>query len=271
VRSLAFAMLNHRGDPNPAESDLYADRPWRHNVELAKTLNRKWRDGTLSDEATTQMLAAFRTSSPEEASEAAVDVLNKGVAPQSVWDAILVGSTELLMRKPGIVALHAVTTSNAMRHAFEFAADDVNRRLVLLQNCAFLPMFRDYAVKRGGDLRSITVDELEPVALSGGKREEAIEEIFSDVSGEPLQAAAKVRAFLDEHDAAGELIDAARRLIFVKGTGAHDYKFSSAVLEDYRQVSPAWRNRFLAMSVFNLRGSGDRDNRLIERARAALS
>ena len=67
-----------------------------------------------------------------------------------------------------------------------------------------------------------------------------------------------------------DLINAARRLIFLKGQNAHDYKFSAAVLEDYLNVSPAWRDRFLATSVFNLKGSGDRDSSLVERTRAAL-
>ena len=34
--------------------------------------------------------------------------------------------------------------------------------------------------------------------------------------------------------------------------------------------TPAWRDRFLAASVFNLRGSGDKDNDLVKRTRAAL-
>ncbi len=63
---------------------------------------------------------------------------------------------------------------------------------------------------------------------------------------------------------------AARRLIFAKGSDAHDYKFSSAALEDYYHASPEWRARFLASSVFWLRGTGDKDNDLIKRARAAL-
>ena len=50
-------------------------------------------------------------------------------------------------------------------------------------------------------------------------------------------------------------IDAARVLVFRKGNDSHDYKFSSAVLEDYRRVSPRWRDRYLAASVFNLQGT----------------
>ena len=54
------------------------------------------------------------------------------------------------------------------------------------------------------------------------------------------------------------------------GSEEEDYKFSSAVLEDYHHVSPAWRNRYLAASVFNLRGSGGPDNELVKRTLAAL-
>jgi len=66
------------------------------------------------------------------------------------------------------------------------------------------------------------------------------------------------------------LIDAARRLVFLKGNDAHDYKYSSAALEDYFHTSPAWRDRYLASSIFLLPSSQDRDNQLVERARAAL-
>jgi hypothetical protein len=65
--------------------------------------------------------------------------------------------------------------------------------------------------------------------------------------------------------------DAARRMVFMKGTNSHDYKFSSAVLEDYGQMSRPWRDRLLAASVFYLRGSGERDNELVQRVRSAVS
>ena len=63
---------------------------------------------------------------------------------------------------------------------------------------------------------------------------------------------------------------AARRLIFSKGADSHDYKFSSAVLEDYYHASPAWRDRLLAASLMLLPSSGERDNQLVRRTRAAL-
>jgi hypothetical protein len=42
------------------------------------------------------------------------------------------------------------------------------------------------------------------------------------------------------------------------------------VLEDYHHVSPGWRARFLASSVFNLRGLSEPDNGLVKRTRAAI-
>ena len=99
----------------------------------------------------------------------------------------------------------------------------------------------------------------------------AVEEIFADVGDNTKSAATKVLAYLDQGQDPKQLLDAARVLIFLKGSNSHDYKFSSAALEDFYNVSPQWRNRFLASSVFNLRGSQARDNRLVERTRAALA
>jgi hypothetical protein len=59
-------------------------------------------------------------------------------------------------------------------------------------------------------------------------------------------------------------------MVFRKGNDSHDYKFSSAVLEDYRHLSPRWRDRYLAASVFNLTGSREADNKIVERTQTAL-
>ena len=47
-------------------------------------------------------------------------------------------------------------------------------------------------------------------------------------------------------------------------------KFSAAVLEDYAHVSPVWRDRYLAASVFWLKGSGEKDTELVRRTREAM-
>ena len=270
LRSLAFALLNHGlKDTTPARSDEEADRPWRRNQELAAKMGRGWLSGKLDEGATRDMLAALREGSNDDACDKAAELIRRGTSPQTIWDALFVGAGELLVRQSGIVALHAVTSTNALRYSFQACGDDSTRKLLLLQNCAFLPMFRG-AMNGRGKVQNTKIDDVKPLALKASSGAGAIEEIFSDVSGDRMNAARKVRQYLRDGGSARDLINAARRLIFMKGRNHHDYKFSSAVLEDYFHVSPAWRDQFLATSVFNLKGSGARDNPVVQRTRAAL-
>ncbi len=270
LRSLAYALLNHQGEGNPAQSDLEADRPGRRNADLISRFPADWLDGKPSDDATSEMMQILRSGSWQDSCDDVVEMLGRGVAPQSIWDGLFGGAGELLMRQPGIIALHALTTSNALRFAYDTTGSDETRRLLLLQNAAFLPMFRDRMPARG-EVGSQKIDGLQPLPLTqSGTGQAALEEIFADVGDNSMSAARKVLTYLDQSDQAKPLIDAARRLIFLKGTDSHDYKFSSAVLEDFYHVSPQWRNRFMAASVFNLRGSTQRDNSLVARIRSAL-
>jgi hypothetical protein len=137
---------------------------------------------------------------------------------------------------------------------------------LLLQNAAFLPLFR------GEQKDGVRIDELEPASVKGGG-EEAVAEIFAEVNvgKTELDASRKILGYLKGGGDVQLLADTARRLIFLKGDNSHDYKFSSAVLEDYEHLSPPWRDRFLAASVFNLRGSGAKDTDLVKRIRSALA
>jgi len=265
LRSLAYALLDRLRDPDPTKSDLPADRPGRQNLELRNKFRTEWLAGKASAEATREMLQTLRQASAGESSEKVVELVNRGVALQSIWDALFDGAGELLMREPGIRSLHAVTFTNALHFEWQHCHDDATRRLLLLQGAAFLPLFRGVKEDKG-----TRIDDLEPVEPKA-VGDQAIDDIFAEVSRDRLTAARKVLAYLKDHPQPKELIDAARVLIFLKGRDSHDYKFSSAVLEDYANVSPAWRNRYLAASVFNLRGSGASDNELVKRTRAALS
>lgn len=270
LRSLVYALLMHEGD-NPAQRDEEADRPFRRNSELVKTIRPEWLSGKVDKKATEDLLDTLRTGSNDEACDHMVRLLNDGISPQSVWDAFFVSAGEMLMRQPGIVALHTVTTTNALNFAYRTSSNNETRRLLMLQNAAFLPMFRS-AMQRRGRVKDITIADLEPVELA--QDTPATEQIFADLSRDPQLAANKVSAYLKqangEETSAEKLIAAARVLVFLKGNDAHDYKFSSAVLEDYYHISPEWRDTYLASNVFKLQGAGQRDNRLVERTRAAF-
>jgi hypothetical protein len=269
LRSLAYALLNHEGQPNPAQNDLEPDRPWRENQTLVQTIRGDWQHGRLDDGATRQLLSTLRAGGPSDACRQVVDILNSRVSPQSVYDALFAAAGEMLMRQPAIVALHAATTTNAMRYAFDTSGNDETRRLLLLQNAAFLPLFRG-AMEGRGDVGDDRIDQLQP-AEKLAEDQNPVEQVFDTLSRDRSAAASQLYACLDQGASPEEVIRAARQLVFLKGTDSHDYKYSSAVLEDFYHVSPAWRNRFLAASVVKLRASGDPDNGLVERIRQAIA
>ena len=187
LRSLAYALQDRGNDP--VDADAPADRPWRDNSKLAQEIRADWLEGKLDDQATTEMLSTLRTASAEGAARQVVALLNRGIAPQSIWDAILVGAAELLARSPGIVSLHSVTSANALRFAFEASQSDDTRRILLLQNAAFVPLFRDAVTSRGGTLADLRLDTLEPAPLASG--ENGVDEIFADIGSDKLPGSAK--------------------------------------------------------------------------------
>ncbi|MBC7853073.1 MAG: hypothetical protein IAF94_06530, partial [Pirellulaceae bacterium] len=267
LRSLAYGLLNHNGEPNPAQSDLGPDKPFRENQSLVKTIRPEWQEGKLDSKATEELLATLHTGASGDVTKQVVEMLNKGVSPQSIWDALLLGSGECLMRQPAIVGLHTVTTSNALRYAYETSGSDETRRLLLLQNAAFIPMFRK-AMESRGKVGDIKINELQPLDVAA--KGELLDNVFAEINKDKLNAARLTLSYALHNEEAKEFIQRARVLVFLKGRDAHDYKFSSAVLEDFQHVSPAWRGKFLASSVFNLRGSGGGDNPVAERTKQAL-
>lgn len=265
LRSLAYGLLDRGGaTENPAKADLPADRPGRRSRELGAKLGPTWLDGKPDAEATSEMLRTLRDGSSDDASDKAIALLNRGVAPSSLFDAFREGAGELLMRSPGILSLHATTFTNALHYAWQHCGDETTRKLLLLQNAAFLPLYRS---PRSG--RELCIDQLQP-APPKSTGPATIDEIFAAVSRDPLEAARLVLGYLKVNPDPQTLAAAARRYIFLKGRDSHDYKFSSAVFEDYQAMHPPSRDRFLAASVFHLKGSGNSDNELIARTRAAL-
>lgn len=265
LRSLAYALLAHEGE-SPADRDAEADRPGRQNAERLKKIHADWLAGERNPDATKEMLTTLREGTWEQSCEKVVELLNRRVGPQSLWNAIFQHAGEMLMRKPGIVSLHASTSTNALHYAWQHTFNDETRRFLLLQNAAFLPMFRHAAKANEG----VKIEELEPAAGEAPKSP-GLDEIFAEVSGDKAKAARMALAHLRGAGDAAGFIQAAQRLIYLKGTDSHDYKFSSAVLEDYFHVSPGVRDAFLAASVYWLKGSGAKDSQLVARTRAALA
>jgi hypothetical protein len=268
LRSLAYALLQHEGT-NPAERDGDPDRPGRDNLGRLPRIRSGWQRGRPSQEAALDLLGTLRSASAGDASEAVVRQLNNQVDPSSIWDALFLASGEWLMSQPGIAGLHCVTSMNALYFGYQTSGNDETRRYLMLQAAAFLPMFRR-AMQGRGQLANVRLDTLEPMAptAQGG---EAISEILADISRDKNAAARKTLSLVQgEPAAANALLAGARRMIFSRGTDSHDYKFSSAALEDYFHVSPPLRSRFLASSVYWLKGSAGQETDFARRVRAAV-
>ncbi|MDB6052665.1 MAG: hypothetical protein JWN25_188 [Verrucomicrobiales bacterium] len=260
LRSVVYAMLDRVGDKvNPSEADLPADRPFRRNLELVKEIQPGWLDGKPDSAATEEFIRTARTGSAIDTSKKLVELLNKGVAPQSLFDGYMAFAAELLMNAPGIISIHATTFTNATHYSWQHCRDEEVRKILMLQNAAFLPLFRGNRMTSKIEIEHLTPEE----------GAETPGEILELINKDKSEAARKLLGFL-QHQAPQPFLHAARRLIFSKGNDAHDYKFSSAMMEDYVFMEKPWANRYMAASVFNLKGAGDKENQLANRIRNAL-
>ena len=143
------------------DSRRVAVGPYEANLENARKIRDDWQTGKPDPSATRSLLETFRQATPEEASAEAVKLLNQGVAPESLWDAVILAANETLMRAPGILAIHAVTSANALHFIFGASGDDTTRRLALLQAVGWQPMFRG-RIKPGEAARPSTPSSRRP-------------------------------------------------------------------------------------------------------------
>jgi hypothetical protein len=268
LRSLAFALLKHEDGKNPAKEDLEPDRPGRKNAErVAKPIQPRRVPEKSDPEATKELLKALRTATADEMGADVARRIDFGGSSRHIWDGLFCGAGELLMRQPGIVGLHTLTTLNAMHYCARTTGGADLRKLLMLQAASFLPMFRD-AMKARGKVGEAKIDEL---SVREEDAEFKVRDVYSELSRNKETAARTALSVLKgDRNKAKELIDEGRRLIFLKGTDSHDYKFSSSVMEDASFIAPEWRDRFLAASVFWLKGSEGPDSPLVKRTRAAL-
>lgn len=265
VRSLVYAILNHQGDENPSQRDYAADRAGRENWKLVESWKNPWHVGKLDTNVSLRTLELLRTAEPTAASKSALEFVLAGYHPRMLGEGAALAGAELVMRQPGIVPLHAITTTNAMQYLIGSVSDGQLRKWLSLQNISFLGHFAEAAAARG-KLGDAKIDQISP--LSGERP--SIEEIFSTMSSDRHAAATQVYQLAQDPNAAQQIVSAARHWIFLKGNDAHDYKFSAAALEDFEMLSPKWRPYYLAGCSHLFRTSGDKENPLAKRILARV-
>jgi hypothetical protein len=261
LRSLAFGLLDLHGD-----SRHVAVGPYEANLENVRKIRDDWQTGKADPSATREMLEVIRQASPEESSAAAVKLLNRA-SPDSLWDAAVLAGNEMMLKKPNIVALHTVTSGNALHFIYGASGDDTTRRLALLQAVGWLPIFR--AALKPPDGPTIDALEADRPESSG---DDAVGEIFATVSENRSKAARKALGYLENGGSPDLIFAAARRMIFHKGRDSHDYKYGAAAWEECVLASdPKWRAPLAAAMMAYLPGSKTADSPLMIRAREAVS
>jgi hypothetical protein len=266
LRSLTYALQNHGEDPDPAQHDLAADRPWRDNLALAASLPVQWQSGVRTPQAIPDLLAAVREGTAGEAARATAAALRRGIDPQTLWTAIIAAAGEMLLRQPGIIAIHANTTAEALHEGYRQSRDDPTRRMLILQAAAFMPLFRD---RLGSGVRALTIDGLEPEE-SGDSPARQLDAIFAALGTDRDAAARKALAYFQGAGEQAAFEAQARHYTVDRNLGYHDYKLVEAVFENARHLEDPWRARYLATSVYDLNGPHTARNPVVARARELL-
>ena len=261
LRSLTSGLLDLSGDSRPVPIG-----PYQANLENAKKVRDDWQIGKTDASATQSLLQTMRTAGSEEASAEALKLLNQGIAADSLWDAVNLCAAELMMRSPGIVAIHATTSANALHFIYGASGDETTRKLALLQAVGWQPLYRGRAKPPGGP----TIDALAQ-SKPDTTGDEAVAEVFATVSKDKGEAARKAMGYLAAGGSTDLMFDAARRMIFHKGKDSHDYKYGAAAWEECVLASdPKWRGPLTAAALYNCPGAKTPDSPLMIRAREAV-
>ena len=263
LRSLAAALQNHGRDPHPATRDLPSDRTWREFQAMLGAIPKTWKEGRRDDAARIELVRTLREVSELDAGRAVIDLLKHGVSTDSIWEGLFATAAELVLRRPSVVPVHAQTSANAFHHVFRHARAEDTQLLALLQSAAFMPGFRRRVRHAQPDL---WVDELEPLPVSGNGAE-GLRDAFSELPRDRIAGARKALHYLQHGGSADAFVASARRHLARNGRGSHDYKFTEAALENYREMAPtAWRDRILSASMAYFTGPATAPSSVSQRA-----
>ena len=273
LRSLVLGLLDF-GKDRTVNNYAFADQAYLPNAARAATalssLPGDWTQREPNTGTTRALLDAVRQGDMEGSAALALRQLTQGEAKcGAVWDAAHLAAGELMMQQRGIYGIHTVTSVNALDYAFRTAADPGTRLMLLLQGLGWMCQFRNFIASRPEGLKPIRITELEPAEIANDPAA-AASDVFATVSTDVDLAARKALEFAKQNPVPAAFGVAARQFVFTKGTDAHHYKYSAAILEDFSHVSPEWRPHLLATAVYYIPGSGTPDSPLMLRAAEAI-
>ena len=273
LRSLTLGLLDF-GTDRRMNGFGFEDQCHAANSELARNalpeLPAEWTTGGSADAvAAKEVLAAIREFRAVPASAAVAGMISDGTARSAdAWEGILLAAGELMMRLPGILGVHCVTSANALHYAFRMSADPETRFYLLLQGVGWMAQFGRFMSAQDG-FRDFSISGMSGSDVAEDA-EEGAAEILALLASDPDRAARKAFGYAGAHSGATALVDAARSLICDKTDEVHHLKFAAAIFEDLALVDPRWQPHMLATATYYLRGSAHPDSEVVARAREAL-
>jgi len=263
LRSLSMALLVA---PQPAT--------FARARELSPRLPDGWLSGREDSAKSEALVAELRPASVSRAPEIVVEAFRAGLGPRTVWDALTLFGSELFHRRPGrrgadgggaILPVHALTVTNAFRHAFHSTRVDGTKRLLALQSAAWLAALRDDFVRRVAfSTTGPGLEALGAAAAAAGPAKD-LDALLERASPDDA------RVFLDAHpESAPEYALRIRERLARRVVENHQVKYAVAMEEEAARVDPRWRSRLLAPGIDYLAHPKDRDTDVHARSATAL-
>ncbi len=276
LRSLVLSLLDF-GKEQKVNGYALDDQCYAGNLKRVKEMFPRlavtWASAAADVETTRGILDVLRQATPDEACSELANRLVKGSAgAASVWDAVHLAAAELRMRArsgAAILAIHAVTSANGLRYAYQSAPDPQLRFLVLLQAAGWMGQFRSFAESREGNLRPYRITDLVPAAADV-PLERNLGEIFAGIPAKVDDSAARVFHLARSMAGRQAFLATALRFTAAKTEEVHFYKYLAAMIEDIPLTSAEWQPHLLAATTYYVKGSNDAEPAAVKRAREAL-
>ena len=220
--------------------------------------------------AAPQILVTLRTASLQDATaDIAARIEKRNASPRSIWDAIHLAAAELAMRCHSgntIVGIHAVSSANALRYAYETAATPETRLLLTLQAAGWMVQFRTFAESRPNGIRSFPILDLQPAAEPGLP----VQPIFADFKQQKDDAAARILALAKMSNHRREILATAMQQAVLKIDEVHYFKYLAALIEDSRLVSEPYQPYLIAAIPYYGKSAADAVSPPMRRASEAI-
>jgi hypothetical protein len=256
VRSIALALVRRDEDePNPSlEPHAELDLPCARNEErLARIAVRA---GEMPTDTERELLSSLRMDDAERAADLVADLLARATPLDTILAAQQLAAAELVLRAPeDTVAIHALTTMNALRTCIAIARNLRVKAGLVLQATTRLVTFRDQIEElSSASLADLAIDG-PPASISFPPRELAARYREDTLGTARLVRKAVASGSFDDDD-----LCSLRRAWLAHATDFHDVKIPTAVADDASRLPRSSRAVYLGAALAHVR------SRLVERS-----